>query len=360
MTSDGIRVGFYTDATAWGGAEHVLSHLITHLGPRVHVSLVGVDPSIVERLASQRAGCKTVLVPPIVNKRALGEMLRFRSCLKNLALDLLHVSLQTPVSAQWATFTAHTIPGLQVLVVEQLPTPASGRLRRSLKRWNSRRLAAHVAVGERSAREIEDLFGLEPGSVRVIHNAVPKVDVPPARRMGAPTIGGIGRFHPQKGFDTLLQALAELPDVRLRLVGDGPERARLIRLSKSLKVDDRVEFGNWVEGPAAAFVGIDLFCLPSRFEGLPLALLEAMRAGIPIVATDVGSVSDAIEHGQTGLLIPADDPSALAASVVQVLGDADLRDRLVQQAKRVAGERFGVETMAQRFETLYDEVTRRP
>jgi len=362
MTSDrpqSIRVGFYTDATSWGGAEHVLGHLIARLGSHVEAAVIGVDEVLVERLASNRPRCETAFVPQIADKRALGEMLRLRGRLKALALDVLHVSLQTPVAAQWAILVAHSIPGLQVVAVEQLPLPVSGRLRRRLKRWNSRRLAAHVAVGKSTAREIEELFGLKPGSVRVIHNAVPKVRVPHKARSGMQVIGAVGRFHPQKGFDTLLQALAELPGVRLRLVGDGPDRESLIGLSRSLNLQDRVEFGEWVEEPVAALGGIDLFCLPSRFEGLPLALLEAMRAGIPVVASDVGSVSDAIAHGETGLLVPPDDPSALAASAAQILRDADLRERVAREAQLVADRRFSAEMMAQRFEALYGEVTGR-
>jgi glycosyltransferase involved in cell wall biosynthesis len=362
MTADrpqSIRVGFYTDATAWGGAEQVLGHLIAHLGSHVGAVVIGIDGAIVERLASQRPECETALVPKVADKRALGAMLRLRGRLNELGLDVLHVSLQTPAAAQWAILAAHTIPGLRVVAVEQLPLPVPGRLRRRLKHWNSQRLAAHVAVGKSSAREIEELFGLKPGSVRVIHNAVPKFRVPRGARLGAQVIGAAGRFHPQKGFDTLLHALAELPGVRLRLVGDGPERERLIRLSKSLELEDRVEFEEWVEEPAAALGGIDLFCLPSRFEGLPLALLEAMRAGIPVVGTDVGSVSDAIDHGVTGLLVPPDDPSALAAAAAQILRDADLRERFAREAQVVADERFSAEMMTERFEALYAEVTRR-
>ena len=113
-----------------------------------------------------------------------------------------------------------------------MPRSISGRLQRGLKRFTSHRLAAHVAVGEPAAREVEALAGLPPGSVRSIPNGVPDVALDPLPRpFERPTLGSLGRLDRQKGYDVLLHALAALPDTALVLVGDGPERRSLETLA---------------------------------------------------------------------------------------------------------------------------------
>jgi glycosyltransferase involved in cell wall biosynthesis len=101
---------------------------------------------------------------------------------------------------------------------------------------------------------------------------------------------------------------------------------------------------------------MDVFVLPSRFEGLPLAMLEAMRAGRAVVATDVGSVAEAVEHGETGLLVPSGDDDQLADAVATLLSDGELREAIGARAHDVAAKRFSSVRMARDFEALYDEL----
>ena len=96
--------------------------------------------------------------------------------------------------------------------------------------------------------------------------------------------------------------------------------------------------------------------LPSRYEGLPLAVLDAMLAELPVVAADVGSVREAVEDGSTGLLVPPDDPHALAAALRRVLDDPQLGHALGRRARAVALERFTARAMARRYEALYEEL----
>src|SRR5207302_6028335 len=114
-------------------------------------------------------------------------------------------------------------------------------------------------------------------------------------------------------------ALATRPDAALVLVGDGPERRSLAALAGDLGLDDRVLFAGWQTQPRRYLTTVDVFALPSRFEGFPLAVVEAMLAELPVVASAVGSVPEAVREGETGLLVPPDDPARLAAALRRLL-----------------------------------------
>ena len=140
------------------------------------------------------------------------------------------------------------------------------------------------------------------------------------------------------------------------LVGDGPERAHLEELARELGVADRVVFPGWQDEPAAQLRAFDMLVSPSRSEALPLAIVEAMLAGLPVVATDVGSVSEAVVAGETGLLVAPEDAAALAEAIRTLRDDPDARRRLGERGRELAGERFTPEAMAHAFEALYREI----
>jgi glycosyltransferase involved in cell wall biosynthesis len=238
---------------------------------------------------------------------------------------------------------------------------ASPRMR-LLKRLTSARLAAHVAVGARAARQVEQLSGLPDGSIRSIPNGVPITDHQDRPRSPDAefVIGAVGRFHHQKAFDVLIRAVAQLPGAQLVLVGDGDERIALEGLAAGLGIADRVSTTGWTEGAAELLHSFDVVAIPSRFEGLPLVLLEAMVTGRAIVATGVGSILDALQDGETGLVVPVDDADALAAALRRLRDDPGLRLRLGAAAAEHARRRFTAAAMAGAYERLYEEILMRP
>jgi glycosyltransferase involved in cell wall biosynthesis len=196
----------------------------------------------------------------------------------------------------------------------------------------------------------------------VVPNGVPITSPaePPRRSASAEfVVGGVGRLHRQKGFDVLVRAVARLPGTHLVLVGDGPERASLEHLADRLGVADRVSVTGWVETVSGWLSIVDVLAMPSRFEGLPLALLEAMLAERPVVGTDVGSIGDALRHGETGLVVPVDDELALTDALGRLREDPGLRRRLGRAGAELARDRFTVGAMARAYEEVYAEVLRR-
>lgn len=156
--------------------------------------------------------------------------------------------------------------------------------------------------------------------------------VPAARRPPSDSVRlcFVGRLVRQKGLDILLAALAKLPPTapwRLTLVGDGPERPELSARADRLGFADRIHFAGWTSRDAlpGLLAAHDLFVFPSRDEGMPNAVLEAMAAGLPVIATAIAGSEELVLPDQTGLLVPPDDPDALAAALGRCLADAGLR-----------------------------------
>jgi glycosyltransferase involved in cell wall biosynthesis/O-antigen/teichoic acid export membrane protein len=362
------RLVVYSVGLPRGGAARALGYLIGALDERVEVTVVGVAPDTVSWIAAQRPEAGELVVPPVAHKLQLRPILAQLRAIRRLRPDVLHASLSSPWSCQYGILAGLLSPGTRVVAVENAPVPSSRPLQRAIKRAISRRLAAHVAVGECSAREIERLIGLRDGSLVTIRNGVP--DLPRAsgssRSDGAtigdgsigdgPTIGAISRIGPQKGIGLIVRALAELPGVKAVIVGDGPVLAEVQALARGLGVADRLRTPGFDPDPRWRLGTFDMFVLPTETEAaLPLAIIEAMLAELPVVATRIGSISESFLEGETGLLVPPDDLEALTRALQQLTEDPALRRRMGARARTYALERFGVTAMARAYEGLYRE-----
>lgn len=173
----------------------------------------------------------------------------------------------------------------------------------------------------------------------------------------AVVIGTVGRLVEVKRQDLLIRAFAEIarnnPDVQLLVVGDGPERSRLESLTARLGLTSRVVFAGYQPRPEQSYQAMDVFALSSRHEGLPLALLEAWAAGLPVVVPAVGGIAKVVQHDRTGLLFPKENAVALAAALLQLLHDASLSKRLAAAGRDTVRESYSLERMADEYERHY-------
>ena len=174
---------------------------------------------------------------------------------------------------------------------------------------------------------------------------------------GTPVIGLGARLTEQKGIEFLVRALPRVverhPAATVVIAGDGPVRPALEALAAELGVAERVRFLGMRNDIGALMRAFDVYALPSVWEGLPMAILEAMAAGLPIVASDVGGVGSAIVEGRTGFLVPPRDVERLADTLSLVLADDVMRRRVGEEARRVFHARYTAEAMARAYESLY-------
>ena len=176
---------------------------------------------------------------------------------------------------------------------------------------------------------------------------------------GAPVIGAVGRLSEEKGHRYLIQAmpavLRECPKARLVLVGYGALEGELRGRASSLGLDGSVTFTGEKDS-AEMLPSFDLFVQPSLYESQGLALLEAMAAGVPAIATDVGGVGDVVRDGETGLLVPSADPEALARAIVRLAGAPEMGLALTRKAARHVRDHFSSQTMLDAYARLYREL----
>ncbi len=354
----GLRVAVYTDAPGVGGGEIALGHLLAHVPADIDLLVLGTSAPVVDHVVARRPGTPSRLLPSSPRIGEVGVAAAHARALRLFRPDVLHVNLPVPWSGWYGIVAGIGCPGTAVVAVEQLPIKTQLEVERRLKRRLCARLAAHVAVSDHSAREVEAYARLPAGSVQVVHNGVPDLGpVEPVSHEGVVLVA-VGRLNAQKGFDVLLQALRQLhhPEgVRLLIVGGGEEHEALTRQSTALSLGDRVRITGWTDHVRDFLSQGDIFVLPSRSEGFPLAIVEAMLAGLPVVATDVGGVPESVLEGVTGLLVPKDDPERLATALQRLIADPDLRLRMGRRGREVARS-FTDERMAGAYLELWEQL----
>jgi glycosyltransferase involved in cell wall biosynthesis len=345
-----------------GGAHASLSTLVRCLDPAIELSVVSTRPEIAAELAGLRLGTDSCVVDPVRNKADLPGILRHTRAVRALRPDVLHVSSDNPWSAPYGLL-AGLISRCPTVAVLHGPAPAWRRRQRWLVRRVIRHLDALVSVSDASARAIELSLGLPRGRVRTIYNAVDlgahhraNVGSSSATGPSGPVVGAVGRLSHEKGLDVLLRAMARLPGTRAVVGGDGPERESLERLARELGITSLVTFAGWVETPWPDHLVPDVLVVPSRREGFGLVAAEALMTGIPVVASAVGGLPEVLEDGTAGLLVPPEDPAALAQAIESVLSDGESTATRVARGLESARRRFEPTAMAAAYEALYAEL----
>jgi glycosyltransferase involved in cell wall biosynthesis len=237
-----------------------------------------------------------------------------------------------------------------------------------VERWLARRTDAIIAVSHDEADHAREHLQIDPKKLHVIPNGIDAIDFPSKEsarsRLGiAPgelVVGFVGRLAPQKAPDVMLRSFAtvarEAPHVRLVMIGNGPLETETARLVDQLGLAPRVLLLGDVVA-TQVMPAFDLFCLSSRYEGLPYVLLEALAAGLPIVSTRVEGASMCITHEENGLLVPIDEPAALAAALLRVAKDDALRSQFAAASSRRA-DRFTCRQMVDDVLAVYQQVLR--
>jgi glycosyltransferase involved in cell wall biosynthesis len=174
----------------------------------------------------------------------------------------------------------------------------------------------------------------------------------------APVALALGRLHPNKAFDVLLAAVAQVPEIFLWVAGDGPLRRTLEREAAQLRISDRVRFLGWRDDTARLFATVDFVVCPSRREPLGNVVLEAWAANLPIVAAASAGPSELVINEETGILVPVDDADALARAMQRLRSDPVLGTRLSRAARTVYDQHFSEAKVVGLYRTFFERVAR--
>ncbi len=335
-----------------GGSERHLLTLLPALAERgVEVRFLGLDDT--SRAPDPFYEALTVPYSRIPAPRDIDPRLALRVRQETRNADLVHTHL---VHAD----VYGALGAKRLVSTKHNDDPFRAGAFRFVERALARKAAKVITITESLARFQVERVGLPADKLEVIHYGLD--ELPPAWGSNPPdevrpdvrVLLAVCRLEPQKGLDVALRAL---PDIRLRdptaelvVLGEGPQRSQLERLASELQVP--VHLLGRVPDVAAWLRRADLLVHPARWEGFGLALLEAMLASKPIVATRVSSIPEIVADGETGLLVAPDDAAALAAAVTRVLDDPGSYG---EQGRRRAQSQFSVARMADRTLALYEK-----
>jgi glycosyltransferase involved in cell wall biosynthesis len=344
-----------------GGAQTYVSSLLPAVAEQFDVTVAAHGPGPV-REAARAAGVRFVAlehvrraINPFQDLLGLVELIRL---IRREQPDILHASSsKAGVLGRLAAWIAG-VP-IRIFTVHGWAFAAYGGLTGRLYLWADRivrPLTTLVICVSTRERELGiRARACVPGRSVVVHNAV---DVRAFRRAAGrgepPHVIAVGRFAYPKDYGTLVQALAAVEsDYRATLVGEGPARPTVLSDVRDRGLSARIELVGNREDVPELLADADLFVLSSRSEGLPVSVLEAMAAGLPVVATDVGGVSELVLDGETGLLVPPADATALAEAVEGLLRDRELRRRFGVSARSRVEQDFDVTSFREAHLVLY-------
>ena len=368
----------------WGGAQKYVSDLATALASEFDITVAVGDPEgerqLQEQFSVQRSAFSVTIVQlkhlrraisPIHDLLAVWEIKRLYQKVKP---DLVHLNSSKAgvigSFAKWVMFHGscvmiYTAHGW--VFEEPLPGPMK-TLYRLAEKYTARAKDAIITLSEEDKKIAREKLGVPINRLTLIRNGVKEPTLPlsgaEARQSlslpaDAIVVGTIANHYKTKGLDVLLHVVAEIKkeigNLQVIILGDGPERRQLEALIDKLDLHSCVRLTGFLPDAAKYLPAFDIFVLPSRKEGSPYTLLEAMHAGLPIIATTVGAIPDIITNGEHGLLVPRESPYALSTALRKLINDPEYANRLGLAAQNRANN-FSLDQQIAATTTLYQSL----
>jgi glycosyltransferase involved in cell wall biosynthesis len=364
-----IRLLLVVDSLEVGGAERQVVDLAVALRRKGYRVVVACSIAGDLSAALEEAG---IPIRPLLRrlvKRRLSPAYAWR--LRRLLLgserfDLVHAHIYASAIAA-AIATSGT--GIPLVITEHTEASWQTWRARWASRWVYRRAERMIAVSTPIRRRLIERDGVHPDLITIVPNAV--VSAPEARSEEPPTglrerplVGVVARLQPEKGVANFLKAAVrvapQFPEAHFVIAGDGPLRQELVALAEDLGLRDRVHFLGFRSDASALMGSLDVLVVPSLTEGSPLVTLEAMAAGVPVVASAVGGIPDQVRHGKEGLLVPPGDTGAMGDAIVALLRDPARARSLGEAGRRRATSEFSHAVMVRRIEDVYRDILGQP
>ena len=343
----------------WGGGEAQVLGLIDCLAAKGHKNELLADPNgqLFSRCQKLEIVCRRIAIRNDLDLRCVPEL---RRLIRTGDYDIVHLhTKRAHALALWLP-RFHSRP--RYLVTRRMDYPESNN-------WYThylynRRVDGVVAIS-RNIAELLQAAGVTPGKIRVIASGIEPQRFASARRAavksgGELVIGSLGVLEERKGHRYLLEAAGQLKrdglSVTIRIAGDGLLRDPLQQYAVRLGLQDEVQFCGFVSDTAAFLADVDVFVMPSLFEGLGVAALEAMAAGRPVIATRVGGLAESIVDGDTGILVAPRDPQALAGAIAKLAAQPELAAEMGRRGRARVLEHFTLAQSALKNEAYYYEL----
>lgn len=340
----------------WGGGEAQVLGLLTYLAAKGHQNDLLTHPQGKLFAQSQKLNVRArALVAR--NDLDLRAILPLRRLIREEKYDIIH--LHTKRAHALAAWLPHGSFAPKYVVTRRMDYPVN-------KGWTTRQLYNRTADGviaiSNAIAELLTEGGVDPYKIRLIHSGVDSrrfewIAAQPHSDSDVTIVGNVAIMDERKGHRYLLEAARLLKDrgyrIKYLLAGDGSLKATLEKLVIELGLSEEVSFVGFVSDVPRFLAGLDIFVMPSLFEGLGVAALEAMAAGRAVVATNVGGLAEAVADTVTGFLVPPRDSSALAEALAKLVGDKSLSHEMGKRGAERVREHFSVEEMARKNEAYY-------
>ncbi|MCX5901839.1 MAG: glycosyltransferase [Proteobacteria bacterium] len=351
-------------ATNAGGTEKALWELVRRLDPArftAHVCSLKKPGLFGPRMAAAAAGFQTL---ELAESGGLTAALNFLPACIGLARLVRRVRPDIIHSFLFRANICGRLAGrlLRVpIVISSLRVTEAGILPHLVDRMTEAMVDTYTAVSEAVRLEAIARAGIDPEKIITIPNGIECPDLPPPTGdPGVFKIALLGRFHRQKGHAVLLHALKLLaghePPVQAYLYGEGPDEGALKKMTADLGIEDQVRFMGFVDTAAQAMAGMDAMVLPSLWEGMSNAVLEAMAAGKPVVASRIAGMDELVQDGVTGLLCAPGNAGELAAALLSLARDRQRARAMGEAGWRLAREKFSIAATVAATVGLYDEL----
>ncbi|WP_420993373.1 glycosyltransferase family 4 protein [Cupriavidus sp. 30B13] len=355
------RVAYLITNSEIGGAQTHVADLLTALRDRIEpVLLAGGSGPLLDH--ARAAGARTERLPLLDNAlsplRALAAFRQLLAALRAAAPDLIHThSAKAGALGRLAGWllgvpVVYTVHGFAF----KAAAPARQRLAARAVEWLLAPLTTRLICVAQAERELAAALPLAASRISVIRNGI--ADTPARATPGAPLrrIVMVARLAAPKRADLAIRAFARaaLPDCELVIAGEGPQLEALRTLAGAA-APGRIRFAGAVADVPALLASAQAFLLASDHEGFPLSVLEAMRAGLPVAASDLPGIREQLDDGACGLLVPGNDEATWAAALQRLAGDASLRAALGQAARARWAREFGLAPMAEATWAVYQQ-----
>ncbi len=293
--------------------------------------------------------------------------------LKKTGPDIFHLHLASPGESTLPILASH-FAGIPVTVTtEHSPSyfPLEKFYSKRIKRFSQRYVDLNIALSESGQQFLIHKYAMDPGKMRVVYNGVhipeslPEEEKEAVReslgvRKGSSIITTISEITEKKGIDLLIQAFELLIQKKhpfqLLVIGEGPLRGELQNRYRHFAESHDIHFLGYQRDVRSYLSISDLFVLPSLGEELPFSILEAMAAGVPVIATDVGGIPEIIRHGESGWLIKPGEAHELTSALSYLMHDKTMAQRLAANALRLVQKKFSLSAMADRTEKIYQSL----